>query len=195
MPAWEGALALPAILPLGDYTAWLGVSTYTAFAPCQLGINTACQGSNPACLGLSACTACTPSQLGGSADWACTVTWLSGVGDAWSSYISFLLQETIKLINLPWPNLLYLDSLTFFINSWHSSIEVVEIMNTSCDLHLSLCLALLYRRLLMDFTLACIRSLSAFLMIFLALCVLTVVFNLMLTGVIPLLIHLIVNIQ
>ena len=47
----------------------------------------------------------------------------------------------------------------------------------------------------MDFTLACRRSLSAFLMIFLALSVLTVVLNLMLTRVIPLLIHLRVIIQ
>ena len=84
-------------------------------------------------------------------------------------------------------------------------MEVIEIMEASCDLHKSLCLVLLPRRLLMDLTLACKRSLSAFLIIFLALSVLTVVFtgsmehgmvyfNLMLTGVIPLLIHLSVNI-
>ena len=46
----------------------------------------------------------------------------------------------------------------------------------------------------MDITPACRRSLSAFLIILLTLSVLTVVFNLMLTRVIPLLIHLRVNI-
>ena len=46
----------------------------------------------------------------------------------------------------------------------------------------------------MDLTLACKRSLSAILTIFHAFSVLTVVFNLILSGVIPLLIHLSVNI-
>ena len=41
----------------------------------------------------------------------------------------------------------YLDSLTSPINSWHSSIDVVEIMDANCDLNLSLCLAFLSRRL------------------------------------------------
>ena len=73
-------------------------------------------------------------------------------------------------------------------------MEVLEIMNVSFDLHKSLCLALLSRRLLMDFTLACKRSISTFLIILLTFSVLTIVFNLMLTGVIPLLICLRVNI-
>ena len=46
----------------------------------------------------------------------------------------------------------------------------------------------------MDLTLACKRSLSVFLMILLAFSVLTVVFNLMLTGVIALVMHLSGNI-
>ena len=46
----------------------------------------------------------------------------------------------------------------------------------------------------MDLTLACKRSLSAFLIIYLAFSVLTVVFNLIPTSVIPLLKHLSVNI-
>ena len=41
----------------------------------------------------------------------------------------------------------YLDPLSISINSWHSNIEVVELMDASCDLHLSLWLALLSRRL------------------------------------------------
>ena len=66
-------------------------------------------------------------------------------------------------------------------------------MDTSCDLHMSL--LLLSRKLLMDLTLASKRSLSAFLMIFLAFSVLIVVFSLILTGVIPLLIHPCMNMQ
>ena len=46
----------------------------------------------------------------------------------------------------------------------------------------------------MDLTLASMRFLSTFLIIFLPFSVLTVVFNLILTGVIPLLMHLSVNI-
>ena len=46
----------------------------------------------------------------------------------------------------------------------------------------------------MDFTSACRRSFSAFLIIFLVFSVLIVVFNLMLTGIVPLLIHLSVKI-
>ena len=46
----------------------------------------------------------------------------------------------------------------------------------------------------MDLTLACKRSLSTFLMIFLAISLLTVGFNLILAGVIPLLMYLSVNI-
>ena len=56
--------------------------------------------------------------------------------------------------------------------------------------YICLCLLLLSRKLLMDLTLACKRSLPAFLIIFLAFSVLIIVFNLILTGVIPLLIHL-----
>ena len=58
----------------------------------------------------------------------------------------------------------------------------VDKIDAQCDLHNSLCLALSARTLLMDLTLAWRRSLSAFLIIFLAFSVLIVVFNLMLTG-------------
>ena len=67
-------------------------------------------------------------------------------------------------------------------------------MDASWVLHISLCLLLLSMKLLIDVTLACKRSLSTFLMIFLAFSVLIVVFSLILTGVIPLLIHLSLNI-
>ena len=77
----------------------------------------------------------------------------------------------------------------FCTNSLQCCIMIVETIYTSFNLHMSLCLLLLSMRLLMDLTLACKRSLSAFLIIFLAFSVLTVVFNLILTGAIPLLMH------
>ena len=66
----------------------------------------------------------------------------------------------------------------------------VDIVGASCDLHKSLCLSLYPRRLMMDLTLAWKRSLSTFLMIFLAFSLLVVVFNIMLTKTKPLVIYL-----
>ena len=73
-------------------------------------------------------------------------------------------------------------------------MEDVDKIDASCDLYNSLCLVLYPRRLLMDLTLAWRRSLSTFLIIFLVFSVLIVVFNLMLTGTKPLVIHLRVKI-
>ena len=136
---------------------------------------------------MSACPSCTPSQLGGlmlpAWQWAPS---LSALPPGWEGALARPevpgwggLGGMLDLVIFPslCNNLLnlliclsltfkYLNSLTLSINSWHSSIEVVEIMDTSCCLQKSLCLALLSRRLLMDYTLACKRSLSAFLMIF-----------------------------
>ena len=70
----------------------------------------------------------------------------------------------------------------------------VDKIDASCDLCNSLCLALCPRRLLMDLTSAWRRSLSTFMIIFLAFSVLIVVFNLMLTGSKHLVIHLRVKI-
>ena len=84
-----------------------------------------------------------------------------------------------------------LSSLTLSINSWHLFMADVD---TSFDLHNSLCLALYPRTVLMDLTLAWRKSLSTFLIIFLAFSVLIVVFNLMHTGTKPLVIHLRVKI-
>ena len=58
-----------------------------------------------------------------------------------------------------------LSSLTLSIKHWHLSIVGVEIIDASFDLLNSLCLALSPRILLMDFTLACRKSFSAFLII------------------------------
>ena len=97
LPVLDWAPTLPALLPgWGVNAVFLGLST---FPPSQLGGSAgwACatawlRGVNATCLGMSAHPACHCSQLGGSAGWACTTTWLRGVrGDAWASYISFLL--------------------------------------------------------------------------------------------------------
>ena len=87
-----------------------------------------------------------------------------------------------------------LSSLTLSINSWHLSMTEVDIIDASCDLLNSLCLALPPRILLMDLTLAWRRSSSAFLIIFLAFSLFIVVFNLMLTGTNSLEMHLRVKI-
>ena len=71
---------------------------------------------------------------------------------------------------------------------------VVDTTDASCDLLNSLCLALSPRILLMDLTIAWRRSFSAFLIIFLALSVFIVVFNLILTGTNSLEMHLRVKI-
>ena len=55
-----------------------------------------------------------------------------------------------------------LNTLTLSINSWHFFIEVLDTMDANFDLHKSLCLALYPRRLLMEFTLAWIRSFLLF---------------------------------
>ena len=60
---------------------------------------------------------------------------------------------------------------------------MVETKDASCDLHKSLCLLLLSRKLLMDLTLARRRCLSAFLIIFFAFSVLIVVLTFLLIGI------------
>ena len=78
---------------------------------------------------------------------------------------SFLCNNLLNLLNCLYLTFTYLNSLTLSINSWHCCIVVVETVNASCDTHMSLCLLLLSRRLLMVFTLAFESSLSAFLII------------------------------
>ena len=77
---------------------------------------------------------------------------------------------------------------------WHSLSLSVEMIDASWDLHSSVCLATLFRMLLMLLILAWIKSFSAFLTIFLALSVFRVDFNLMLIGTKSLCRHLKVNI-
>ena len=88
-----------------------------------------------------------------------------------------------------------LNSLTISMNLLQSSFVVVVTRDASCDLDLSSCLLLLSKKLLIDLMLACRRSLSAFLIIFLALSNLIVVLNLTLPGIIPLVIHQRVNLR
>ena len=51
---------------------------------------------------------------------------------------SFYCNNLLNLLSCHALPLKYLDFLTLSINSWHSNIEVVETMDASCALHLSL---------------------------------------------------------
>ena len=146
---------------------------------------------------MSICTTCTPSWLRVSAASAYTtpVEGNLGLEECLTKLYFFLCSNLSNLLICLSLTFKYLNSLTLCINSWHFCMEVIEIMDASCDLHKSLCLTLLSRRLLMDLTLVCKRPLSMLLIIFLAFSVLTVFLNLMLTDAILLLIHLSMNIQ
>ena len=105
----------------------------------------------------------------------------------------FLRSNLLNLFTCPLI-LRNLSSPTLSINYWHLSIFEVDTIDGSFDLLDSLSLALSPSILLVDLTLACRRSFSAFLMIFLAFSVLIVVFNLILNGTYSLEIHLRVKI-
>ena len=92
---------------------------------------------------MSICPVCIPSQLGGSAGWACAALLQVLNQVILPSFCSNLLNLLIFLSITS----KYLGFLTLSTNSWHCSKEVVEIMDASLDLHKSLCLALLSRRL------------------------------------------------
>ena len=77
---------------------------------------------------------------------------------------SFFCNNLLNLLICLSLTLRYLSSLTLSINSWHLLMVDVDKIDVSSDLHNSLCLALLPRRLLIGLTPAW-RSLSAFLII------------------------------
>ena len=90
------------------------------------------------------------------------------------SYISFLfVYQVLELFNLSKFDFVKLVSPTLSMKPWHSLSLSVEMIDTSWDLHCSICLATLLRMLLILLILAWIKSFSTFLIIFLAL----VVFN------------------
>ena len=105
-------------------------------------------------------------------------------------FVSFFCNNLLNLLICLSLTLRYQSSLTLSINFWHLFMVDVDKVDTSCDLHNSLCLALLPRALLMDLTPASRRSLSAFLIVFLVFSILIVVFNLMLSGTKPLVMYL-----
>ena len=107
---------------------------------------------------------------------------------------SLLHNRMLNLFTCLLLTVLSLSLLTFSTKTWHFLKLEVDKIDASFDLHSSLCLALLSRILLMDLILACRSCLSADLIIFLALSVLKVGFNLILTGTNYLWIHLRVNI-
>ena len=96
---------------------------------------------------------------------------------------SFLFSRILYLFNCLCLTLVNLISPTLSMKPWHSLSLCAEIIDASCDLHSSVCLVMLSGILLIAFTLACSKSFSAFLIIFLALSVFEVDLSLMLTGI------------
>ena len=107
---------------------------------------------------------------------------------------SFLHNKLLNLFTCLLFTLLNLSSLTFSTNPWHFVKLEVDKIDANFDLHSSLCLVLSSRILLMDLILACSNCFSTVLIIFLAFSVLKVVFNLILTGMNSLWMHLRVKI-
>ena len=107
---------------------------------------------------------------------------------------SFFCNNLLHLLICLSLTLWYLSSLTLSINSWHLFMVDVDKIDASLDLLNSFYLPLCPRGLLMDLTLAWRRSFSAILIIFLTFSILIVVFNLILTGTKPLVMHLRVKI-
>ena len=103
---------------------------------------------------------------------------------------SFLHYKLLNLFTCLLLTLLNLNSGIFSTKSWHFLKLEVDKIDANFDLHSSLCLALLSRILLMDLILACRSCFFAVLIIFLALSVLKVVFNLILTRTTSLWMHL-----
>ena len=96
---------------------------------------------------------------------------------------SFLVTKILNLFTCLCLTLLNLTSLTLFMKSWNSLKCWADIIEASWSLQSSVCLATWSKMLLMTLTLACNKSFSAFLIICLALEVVTIDFNLMLTGI------------
>ena len=107
---------------------------------------------------------------------------------------SFLHNKLLNLFTCLLLPLLNLNSPTFSTTTWHFLKLEVDKIDANFDLHISLCLALLSRILLMVLILACRSCFSAVPIIFLALSVLKVVFNLILTATNSLWMHLRVKI-
>ena len=103
-----------------------------------------------------------------------------------TKFWNFLICLSLTMLNLVSP--------TLSIKPWHSQSLSVEMIDTSWDLHCSICWAMLLRMLLILLILSWIKSFSTFLIIFLALVVFKVDFSLILTGTNSLCRHLKVNI-
>ena len=106
----------------------------------------------------------------------------------------FLFSRMLYLFNCLCLTLENLISPTLSMKPWHSLRVCAEIIDASCHLHSSVCLAMLSRILFMDFILAWSKSFSAFLIILLAFSVFKVDLSLILTGINSLWRHLRLNI-
>ena len=105
-------------------------------------------------------------------------------------FASFLDTKWFNLFICLCLTLLNLSSLTLLMKPWHSSSLSAKMIEASLALHSCISLSTWSKTLLIAFTRACSKSFSAFLIICLALGVSKVDFNLMLTGINSLWIHL-----
>ena len=103
---------------------------------------------------------------------------------------SFLDTKWFSLLICLCFTLLNLSSLTLLMKPWHSSSLSAEMIGASLALQSSISLSTWSKILLIALTLACSKSFSAFLIICLAFGVSKVDFNLILTGISFLWIHL-----
>ena len=103
---------------------------------------------------------------------------------------SFFVTKWLSLLICLCFTLINLSSLTLLMKSWHCSNLSCEMIEASLSLQSCDSLSTCSKMLLIAFILACSKSFSAFLIICLALGVSKVVFNLMLTGINSLWIHL-----
>ena len=156
-------------------------------------------GWAPACLpDWVACATKLLPSLGGRRVPACLPAWEDKFGEfkelALVIFPSFLFSKLLNLFNCLCLTLVNLISPTLSTKPWHSLSLCAEIIDANCDLHNSVCLAMLSTILFIVFILPWSRSFSAFLIIFLAFSVFKIDLSLMLTGISSLWRHLMVKI-
>ena len=128
MPAWEGVLALSALLPWGTNPTCLGVSMCTACAPSWLDRTTT------ACLELTICPACTPSQLRGLIlpTWGVTPPaweWAPALLPSWGSLTAW--ELTLPGLGLTLPAWDWAPALPVLLPGW-GSLPAWELTLPAC---------------------------------------------------------------
>ena len=154
LPAWE---EMPS--PGKEGTAWV----ITELLP-TLGEVEHLPGK-PDCLPEMALNCFLPQGKG-----ECLPAWEAKFGKELTLVIfpSFLFSKLLNLFSCLCLTLLNIISPTFPMKPWHSLSLCADRIDANCDLHSSVCLAMLSRILFRALTLAWSKSFSAFLTIFLA---------------------------